>query len=212
MTNLLENFESPINGNIKVKRDLAFGTSIQVGNLTQSGSLIYDIWKKTFKKVQGKKIVMQSALILGFGGGTLVKVIHKFWHEAVITGIDIDPLMVEMGKKHLGLKDDEAEIVIADASTFCNEAIKRGLTYDLICIDTYNGDIFPPQFEEIEFLEMIKNLLTADGIAVFNRLYYGEKRKEAVKFSKKLSEVFTTNEAVYPEANVMFICKSHEIL
>jgi len=71
----------------------------------------------------------------------------------------------------------------------------------------YNGDEYPPQFEEIEFLKLVQKLLSNKGIAIFNRLYYGEKRKLSVKFSKKLSEVFSTNDAIYPEANVMFVCR-----
>ena len=208
MTKLLEKLESPFNGKIEVVRMLGFGTILRAANLTQSGGIIYDLWKHTFKRVHGKKTEVQNVLILGLGGGTLVKVIHKFWHEAKVTGVDIDPLMVEMGKKHLGLKEDEVEIVVEDATVFCKRQIKQKMQYDLICIDMYNGDVFPPQFEELEFIKMVKKLLAPDGIAIFNRLYYGEKRKLSVKFSKKLSEVFSTNEAVYPEANVMFVCKN----
>jgi len=207
MVKTLEDFESPINGRIRVMRDLAWGTRIQAANLTQSGGIIYDVWKTTFKKVQKVKVDVDNALILGLGGGTLVKVIHKFWHNTQITGVDIDPLMVEMGKKHLDLKEEEVDIVISDATTFCKKAINQKQQYDLICIDMYNGDVFPPQFEETEFLETVKKLLTPNGIAVFNRLYYGDKRKLAVKFSEKLSKVFASNEAVYPEANVMFVCR-----
>lgn len=208
MTKVLEKHDSPINDKVEVVRMLGFGTILRAGNLTQSGGIIYDVWKTTFKKAQAKKTEVQDALILGLGGGTLVKVIHKFWHEAKVTGVDIDPLMVEMGKKHLGLKVDEVDIVVEDATAFCKRQVKQKKRYDLICIDMYNGDVFPKEFEELEFMEMVKKLLALDGIAVFNRLYYGDKRKLSVKFSKKLSEVFSTNEAVYPEANVMFVCKA----
>jgi spermidine synthase len=208
MAKVLEDFQSPINGRIRVERMLGFGTVLRAGNLTQSGGIIYDIWKKTFKKVQAEKVEVSNVLILGLAGGTLVKLIRKFWDEDVtITGVDVDPLMVEMGKKHLGLKEDEVEIVISDATQFCKKMLKQKSKYDLIFIDMYNGDIFPEQFEEMSFLEMIQRLLSPDGIAVFNRLYYGDKRKLAVKFSAKLSKVFSTNEAVYPEANVMFVCR-----
>ncbi len=207
MTKILEDFQSQYNGQIKVKRDLAFGTYLQAGNLTQSGGIIFNIWKKTLNKVRRSPCTVHQSLILGLGGGTLVKVIHKFWPDAEVTGVDIDPQMVEMGKKHLGLKEDEVNIVVSDATKFCKKAIQQKKQYDLVCIDMYNGDVFPTQFEEIEFLEMIKKLLAEDGIAIFNRLYYGEKRKLAVKFSEKLSKVFSTNEAVYPEANMMFVCK-----
>ena len=73
-------------------------------------------------------------------------------------------------------------------------------------MDTYVGDEFPRKFESEEFLKLVKKLLSQRGIVIFNRLYYGEKRKEAVKMLKKLEKVFPGVEAVYPEANVMFVC------
>jgi spermidine synthase len=207
MTKVLEQFTSEFNGEVKVVRNLAFGTYLQAENLTQSGGIIKDIWKSVFKKAKASEWPVQSALILGLGGGTLVGVIKKQWPEAKITGVDIDAQMVEMGKKYLKLNTNNVEIVISDATKFCKKAIKDKKKYDLICIDMYNGDEFPPQFEELEFIGQVKSLLTEDGVAVFNRLYYGEKRKFSVKFSKKLSEVFSTNDAIYPEANVMFVCR-----
>jgi spermidine synthase len=207
MTKILEKLQSEFNGEVKVVKNVAFGTYLQAGNLTQSGGIIRDIWKSVFRKAKAHQWNVTNALILGLGGGTLSKVIRREWPNATITGVDIDPLMVEMGKKYLKLDPDEVTIVISDATAFCKKEIKAKHTYDLICIDMYNGDEFPPQFEELGFLEQVKKLLTSDGVAVFNRLYYGEKRKLSVKFSKKLSEVFSTNDAIYPEANVMFVCR-----
>lgn len=204
---VLEEFTSPINGPIRIERILGWGTVIRAANLTQSGGILYDIWKKSLKKVHGEKTEVEKALVLGLGGGSLVKVIHKFWHEANVIGVDIDPLMVEMGKKHLGLKDEEVEIVISDATKFCKKQVESKVTYDLVCIDTYQGDVFPTQFENESFLSLIHKLLNSDGVAVFNRLYYDDKRPLAVKFSKKLSTIFNSVESVYPEANVMFVCK-----
>jgi len=207
MTKVLEKFTSQFNGEVKVVKNLAFGTYLQAANLTQSGGIIRDIWKSVFKKAKAFEWKIENALILGLGGGTLVGVIKRQWPEAKITGVDIDRDMVEMGKKYLKLNPDKVNIIISDATTFCKKEIKAKHTYDLICIDMYNGDEYPPQFEEIEFLKLVQKLLSNKGIAIFNRLYYGEKRKLSVKFSKKLSEVFSTNDAIYPEANVMFVCR-----
>lgn len=207
MPKILEEHTSPFNGEVKVVKDLAFGTYLKAQKLTQSGGIIRSIWKTVFRKSHANNWSISYALILGLGGGTLVGVIRKEWPDTKITGVDIDPLMVEMGKKYLKLNPDDVEIVISDATTFCKKQIKDKKKYDLICIDMYNGDVYPPQFEEESFLRLVRRLLSHNGIAVFNRLYYGDKRKLSVKFSKKLSEVFSTNDAIYPEANVMFVCK-----
>jgi spermidine synthase len=75
-------------------------------------------------------------------------------------------------------------------------------------VDTYVGDKFPAKFESAKFLELVLKLISPKGIAVFNRLYYGEKRKEAEEFHRKLIHIFKKVRPVYPEANVMYVCSN----
>jgi spermidine synthase len=200
-TKILEERESEFNGHIKVSRSLGFGTYIQAGGLTQSGGIVGVIWKPTIRKIKNLKFTINNCLILGLGGGTAAKYVRLLWPEAKIKGIDIDPVIIELGKKYLGLDEINAEIKIADASGF------RG-SFDLIIIDLYNGDKFPEKFETIEFLNKVKKSLTKNGIAVFNRTYYGDKRPDTVRFGNKLQKIFPKVEWFYPEANLMFLCSS----
>ena len=203
-TLLKEIVESPINGEITVVKSVAFGTYLSVGNLTQSGGLLHGIWNKTLKKIKNNKIEISNCLILGLGGGSVAKVIRKYWPDVIITGVDIDPKMVELGKKYLGLDDLGVKIVITDAEIFLATKSK----FDLICIDLYVGDKYPDKFESEKFITLVKKTLSPKGIAVFNRLYYGEKRKEAALFGEKLKKHFYKVDWFFPEANLMLICRS----
>ncbi len=196
---ILEERKSKFNRDIKVVRSLGFGTYIQVSNLTQSGGIVESIWKQTLKKVHNSYPVIHNSLILGLGGGTVAKLIKKYWPQSEITGVEIDPVMVELGKKYLGLGN--AEIIIQDAYEYTK---KNKEIYDLAIVDLYVGDEFPNKFEDEEFLK----LLTKNKSVIFNRLYFGEKRKEAVKFGNKLEKVFPKVNWFYPQANLMFICNS----
>jgi len=201
---VLEEVVSPINGKIRVVRSLGLGTYIQVENITQSGGIVKDIWRSTIKKVAKLKPQVGKCLILGLGGGTAAGQIIKIWPNAKITGVDNDEKMVEMGRKYLGLKD--VECVIGDGLEFSIKANKKGQKYDLILIDIYLGRTLPSQFEKEDFLITIEKLLTPGGVAVFNRLYYGEKRPETMRFASKLEKVFPKVKYVYPEANLMLLC------
>lgn len=207
-TTVLEEIDSPINGKITVVKSLAFGTYIQVGGLTQSGGILYDVWKKPLKKVAGNDKQVARVLILGLGGGTVVKLVRKFWPEAKITAVDLDPTMVELGKKYLGLNAQDIKVVISDAFSFL-AGHKSVTTYhfDLILIDLYVGFEFPKEFESEKYISLVKTHLANDGMAIFNRLYYGDERSVAVKFGNKLEKIFSKVDVVYPEANIMFICK-----
>ena len=196
-TKVLEERESKYNGQLKVSRSLGFGTYIQANGLTQSGGIVGVIWKPTISKI--KKLKIGSCLVLGLGGGTVAKYVRLGWPEAEITGVDIDPMMVELGKKYLGLGTVGVKIKVGDAYDFSGK-------YDLIIIDLYNGEDFPEKFGDLEFLNKVKKSLNKEGVAVFNRTYYGDKRSGTVKFGNKLMKVFSKVEWFYPEANLMFLC------
>lgn len=203
-TKILEDRNSPINGKIRVVKDLAWGTHIQAEGLTQSGGVVESIWRSTLKNLRTKKL--KNCLILGLGGGTAAKLVRKFWPEAKIVGVEVDLIMVELGKKYMGLEEIEVEIKIGDAQAIINQLSTINKEFDLILVDLYVGDKVPEKFKSDEFLELVLRLLTDNGTAVFNRLYYGEKRPEAMKFGKKLEKVFPKVEYFYPEANLMLLC------
>ncbi|MBI1863912.1 fused MFS/spermidine synthase [Candidatus Woesebacteria bacterium] len=204
-TKILDEKTSIHNGKLTVVKDFTFGTYIKGGGLTQSGGVAKDVWSSSLKKVKSKNIKIKKALILGLGGGSIAQIIKRLWPSAKITGIDIDPIIVEFGKKYMGLDKLNVEIHIQDALSFIET--KSLPEYDLICVDTYQGDIFPEKFENLDFLKNITKILSKNGVIVFNRLYYGEKRPQAMKFLISLEKVFPKVEVVHPEANIMFICK-----
>jgi spermidine synthase len=201
---ILKTIESPINGGIEVVKSLAFGTSISIGGLTQSGGIVYEIWKKTLKRIKRKNVVIKKCLILGLGGGSVSKLVKKYWPNSYTTGVEIDKFMIKLGKEYLDLKD--VEINVEDAYKFCMISLKSKKHYDLIIVDLYIGDKFPEKFENNEFIKITNKLLSEKGIVIFNRLYYDRKRKEALNFAKVLEENFENVEYFYPEANLMLIC------
>jgi len=73
-------------------------------------------------------------------------------------------------------------------------------------VDLYLGKDYPEKFASEEFIQSARNLLVNNGFVIFNRLYFGEKRPQAVKFGNKLENFFSKVDWVYPEANLMFIC------
>ena len=200
-TKILEERKSKYNGIVRVSKTIGMGTYIQVGNLTQSGGIVKTIWRQTLKHIHPSHV--RNVLILGLGGGTVANLISKKYPKAKITGVEIDPVMIDLGKKYLKLDDIKADIKITDALKFLKS--KSLCHYDLIVVDLYNGDRFPKEFETEKYIKIIKTILTKDGLAIFNRLYYGDKRSGSIKFGKMLEGLFEDVKWYYPEANLMFI-------
>lgn len=186
---------SKYNNKIKVVKGLGLGTYIQVNGLTQSGGIVEDIWNKTIRHLKGLKTEVGSVLILGLGGGTLVKVIHKYFKNAKITGVEIDKKMVDLGKKYLDLKD--VSIIIDDAINYKSKKV-----FDLVIVDLYTGDEYPKKFETVSFIKT----LSRHKVVIFNRLYYKEKKIKSEKFRIKLEKIFHNIISFKPPANVMYVC------
>ena len=106
----------------------------------------------------------------------------------------------------MGLDKIKLDVVIDDAYKFAEKQSKSKIQYDLICVDLYVGDESPKKFESDAFLKLIHRLLSVDGVVVFNRLYYGEKRKQTMLFGEKAKKCFSKVEYFFPEANLMLIC------
>jgi spermidine synthase len=205
-TRVIEEVDSPINGKVRVVQSFGWGNSVQAGNLTQSGGVVRDVWKYSLNKVKASNFKVSSCLILGLGGGSCARLIKKNWPSSKIVGVELDPIMVDMGMKYLGLGEVGVDIRLEDAERFCKNAIKNREKYDLVLVDMYVGEQIPQKFDSSDFIFTTKNLMEEKAKSVFNRLYFGEKRGLAESFRKKLESSFSEVVPVYPEANVMFIC------
>lgn len=209
-TTILEERESEYNGHLRVLKTFGMGNYIQAGGLTQSGGIVESIWKSTLRQLRNKNeeiseacdSVVKDILILGLGGGTVAKLLRKKYPNAKITGVEIDPIMVELGKKYLCLDKHNIDIKIEDAGKFLPAQSGKSGLYDLVIVDLYNGDEFPKEFESDEFLNKLKKF----PIVIINRLYFGDKRPDTVRFGNKLEKIFKKVTWFYPEANLMFIC------
>ncbi len=205
---ILEEIESPINGKLIIVRDFAWGVHIKGGGLTQSGGVVNKVWNTSLKEARKKHSGIEKCLILGLGGGGVTRVIKRHWQKVAITGVEIDPVMINMGEKHMGLKESGVKIVNEDAMKFVKRQIKKKERYDLILVDMYIGDTIPEKFETASFYKKTKELLKKHGVVIVNRLYYGEKRKLADRAHEGLKRIFPKITTVFPEANIMFICRS----
>lgn len=203
---ILEEIESPINGKLTVIRDLAWGIHIKAGGLTQSGGVAEKVWYFSLKEVKKIKSEVKKCLILGLGGAGAVKVVKRYWDGATITGVEIDPIMINLGEKYMGLKESGVKVILEDAMKFIKRQTKKGEKYDLILVDMYVGDFVPEKFTTPVFYKLTKELLENKGVIVINRLYYDEKRKLADKTHEDLKKIFSEVMAVFPEANIMFVC------
>ncbi|MBI2029552.1 fused MFS/spermidine synthase [Candidatus Gottesmanbacteria bacterium] len=185
---------SKYNGEILVNS--VFGqNSISVGNLTQTGSIVSGLWSFAVKQIEN----VNSCLVLGVGGGSIIKVLRNKYPHAEITGVEIDKTMIDIGKKYFDLDKYEAKIVIADAFNYVSRISKK---FDLICIDLLVGRTAPKKLSSETFFRNIKRLLSKDGIVIINQLRL-KSQPENEGLLKILKRTFTIVEIKKPLVNTI---------
>ncbi len=197
---IVEEFKSRYSKRLIVKKiwDWGWHYYVTTGVLTQSGGLINDIWKPVISNVQ---CLMSNVLILGLATGTVAKLLVQKYRSIKVTGVEIDPVMIEIGKKYFGLdKIPNLKILNIDANKY-----KFNKKFDLILVDLYLGDQCPSFVYSPKFLGKIRRW---GKIAIFNHLFYDQEKKEnAENLIKKLGKYFKNIKLRRVLTNVMIICE-----
>ncbi len=107
-----------------------------------------------------------SGLILGFGAGTFAKQARHFFPGAQLTGVEIDPGMIDMAQRFFEFTPQDARVVIDDGRAFLRRA-DAGL-YDVIFLDAFQDVTIPFHMSTREFFQEVRNHLAPDGVLVIN--------------------------------------------
>lgn len=105
-------------------------------------------------------------LVVGLGGGTLPMFLRKYYPNATIDAVDIDPEVVDVAKKFFGFREDELMSAhIGDGRQFIDKSRRP---YDVIFLDAYGSDSIPAHLTTQEFLQAVRRAVTPGGVVVGN--------------------------------------------
>lgn len=107
-----------------------------------------------------------NLLEIGFGGGRTAWYLHKHMPALDITCVELDPAVVELAKKHFGVREeDKFKIAVADGRSYL---VKSRDTWNVIMIDAYRGPFVPFHLLTEEFYRVVKSKLKPGGVVVQN--------------------------------------------
>lgn len=108
-------------------------------------------------------------LIIGLGGGSLVKYCHRYLPATQITAVEIDPDVLALRSQFFVPADDERLTVIhADGADHVAQMARRGEQTNAILVDAYNHAGIATEVVERSFVENAKRLLGKNGVFVMN--------------------------------------------
>lgn len=114
---------------------------------------------------------IQRVLLLGVGGGAVIRQLQAFLQPSRITGIDIDPLHLEVARRHFGVGGRDVELVAADAIEWVRTAPAGG--YDLVIDDLFGRGPAGPRRAikpELDWCRALARLATPQGGVILNCL------------------------------------------
>ena len=113
----------------------------------------------------------QRILVLGVGGGAVIRLLQEFLQPQRIVGVDIDPTHLEISRRFFGVCG--AELVCADARAFVREqqVTGSGACFDVIIDDLFghvDGEAIRAVPADQSWCEGLLELLADDGIVIGN--------------------------------------------
>lgn len=110
---------------------------------------------------------LESLLILGLGGGSQVKLYNRAYEVKSIIGVEIDPLIIDIGQKYFSLNDPNLQIINTDAAAYLRQPPGR---FEVILLDTFKENQFESALTSRKLLTSIEEHLTPNGVLLINRV------------------------------------------
>ncbi len=182
-------FSSEFNRDIRVV--LEYGRyKILVNGSPQSGLYIEKLWKRAFAAFGMRQQFARSprVLMLGVAGGSVLRVIGSYFPFAAITGVDIDPVMLRLGKTYFQIhRQKHVKLVCLDARTFLANHLGA---YDLIVSDIYFGRSIPKFVAQRAYVRSLRRALRPSGRLIVSVLHDAQYRDELAVLRQILTDTF----------------------
>ncbi len=179
-----------------------------VNGARESGAYIAELWRYAFRclHVDDTRSVT-NILVLGIAGGTVIHMLHALYPKARITGVDIDEVMIDVGKNYFGLgKVAKFTMVCMDAAAFV--AFHKGLRFDCVVVDIYVGPDVPDFVLTPEFQSSVKKIFTANGFVLINYLHQSGYEEKVVKLRDILQTIYKNVQSADIYNNRFFLAQS----
>ena len=105
-------------------------------------------------------------LIIGLGGGTLPMFLRRYYPDAEIDAVDINPEVAYAAKNHLGFREDSRmRVHLSDGRHFIEQVRQP---YDAIFLDAFGADAVPAHLTTSEFLSAVRRAVRTNGVVIGN--------------------------------------------
>ncbi|NPV67462.1 MAG: fused MFS/spermidine synthase [Anaerolineae bacterium] len=131
--------------------------------------------------------------IIGLAAGTIAQQYTAVYGPVAIDGIEIDPGIVEAGRRFFGMTMPNLNVIVGDG--------RYGLAhlpggYDLIAIDAYRVPYIPWHLTTVEFFTEVREKLAPQGVVMINVGRAASDRRFVDAIAATMLQVYPTVQAI----------------
>lgn len=117
---------------------------------------------------------LQRVLVLGVGGGAVIRQLNSFLQPAHIVGVELDSVHLQVARRFFGAAEDNVELVHAEARGWLQTY--QGPAFDVIVEDLFADAVSPEGVADPvraiaandTWFRLLAKHLSADGVLVMN--------------------------------------------
>lgn len=134
--------------------------------LLTGGPWDYMVVADAFRPAQQTELVPRDVAILGLAGGTAARQYTAAYGPGVqITGVEIDPDIIDVAHRYFHLDEPNVHAVVGDARYWLDTQAGQ---YDVVVMDAYRQPYIPFHLTTKEFFSQVRDHLRPGGVAVVN--------------------------------------------
>jgi spermidine synthase len=135
-------------------------------SLLTGGPWDYMVIADSFRPAQATEPKPKSVAILGLAGGTAARqYTAAFGQQVQVTGVEIDPAILDVAHRYFHLDSPNVHPVVADARYWLDTQAGK---YDVMALDAYQQPYIPFHLTTREFFSSVRDHLNPGGAVVVN--------------------------------------------
>lgn len=132
---------------------------------------------------------VQRIAIIGLAAGTIARQHQAVYPGLPMDGIEIDPGIVEAGRRYMGMTMPNLNVIVADGRFGLS---RLGDGYTMIAVDAYRVPYVPWHLTTVEFFREVRDHLASDGVLAINVGRTHSDRRLVQAMTRTLLDVFPT--------------------
>ena len=130
---------------------------------------------------------LHRVAIIGLAAGTIAHQFTKVYGQVSIDGVEIDPSIVDVGRKYFAMNEPNLHVHIQDGRTYLETTQAQ---YDVVAIDAFQQPYIPFQLTTREFFSTIRSHLSSTGVVALNTAHTTHDYRLVQAFVNTMSKVF----------------------